>query len=97
YRLLAVCNYRAKIAPATRPPGRVRSTPHRAVMPVQAIVPPHWVKTILITVEPRHRSIVKVSPHVALPDTGGPPGSLLLLAFGLLLTGTGVVRLSHRR
>lgn len=96
YRLLAICNYRAKVVASPRPPRPVRTTGHRAPLTVEAIVPPHWVRTIIITVDPPG-IFVKPSGHLLLPDTGGPPGRLLVLAFGLLLTGTGAVRLSRRR
>jgi LPXTG-motif cell wall-anchored protein len=95
YRLLAICNYRGKAGPWTRRPPPVRPTVHRAPVGVEATVPPHWVKAITITVGPPRPTVRPA--HVTLPDTGGPQFSLLVLAFGLLLTGTGAIRLSRRR
>lgn len=96
YRLLAICNYRARTAASTTRPGPARTTHHRVAMPVKAIVPPHWFRTIVITVEPRRVS-TKPSTAVTLPDTGGPLGSLFVVGFGLVLTGAGAMRLARRR
>lgn len=97
YRLVAICHYyRTKPEGSARPRTPVQTTGRGAGLLVEVVVPPHGFKTIIITVDPPGTTS-KPSQHPLLPETGGPAGWLVVVAFGFLFTGTAVIRLARER
>lgn len=82
--------------PSTFIPSHGRPKRHVDVQFVSAEVPAHWFKTKVIVVDPAASTPSSQGSSV-LPNTGGPLGPLVVIAFGLMLTGTAVLRLARRR